>query len=73
MFLDMGCPKSLYQPGSSTDVLIFQKNRVAFDPDLLLNMKLAACPSRFSAGLGRPLVETDVRVRSQIGQVLRRA
>ena len=72
MFLDIGCPKSLYRPGSSTDVLIFQKNRVAFDPDLLLNMKLATCPSRFSAGLGRPLVETDVRVRSQIGQVLRR-
>ncbi len=72
MFLNRGCPKSLYRPGSSTDVLIFQKHRVRFDPDFLSNMQLATCPSRFSAGLGRPVVETDVQVRSGIGQILKR-
>jgi phosphatidylserine decarboxylase len=70
MFLDRGCPKSLYRPGSSTDVLIFQKNRVVFDSDIVSNMNLTTCQSRFSAGLGRSLVETDVTVRSGIARIL---
>jgi hypothetical protein len=31
--------KSLYRPGSSTDVLLFQKGRIRFDDDLLANMQ----------------------------------
>ena len=38
MFLRKGCPKSLYRPGSSTTVLLFQENRVDFAPDLLRNL-----------------------------------
>ena len=71
MFLDKGMPKSLYRPGSSTDVLIFQKGRVAFAPDLLRNMNAQNTQSRFSQGFGRPLVETDVKVRSLIATAVR--
>ncbi len=67
MLLKRGCPKSLYRPGSSTDVLIFQRGRVRFDDDLLHNQQRTGVKSRFSLGFGRPLVETDVQVRSRIG------
>jgi phosphatidylserine decarboxylase len=66
MFLVKGAPKSLYRPGSSTDVLIFQEGRVAFAEDLVRNMHVNNVESRFSLGFGRPLVETDVKVRSLV-------
>jgi phosphatidylserine decarboxylase len=66
MFLHKGCPKSLYRPGSSTDVLIFQPGRINFDSDIVENMHVGNVESRFSHGFGKPLVETDVRVRSRI-------
>jgi phosphatidylserine decarboxylase len=65
MFLERGQPKSLYRPGSSTDVLLFQPGRVCFAPDLLVNLR-AQAESRFSIGFGQPLVETDIKVRSWI-------
>jgi phosphatidylserine decarboxylase len=65
-FLRAGCPKSLYRPGSSTDVLIFQPDSVRFAEDLLRNQVRSDVTSRFSSGFGRPLVETDVQVRSLI-------
>jgi phosphatidylserine decarboxylase len=66
MRLQRGCPKSLYRPGSSTDILLFQKNAVTFAEDLQRNLVRCDVHSRFSAGLGRPLVETDLEVRSTI-------
>lgn len=68
MFLRKGQPKSLYRPGSSTDVLIFQPDRVALCQDLIRNMYRLGVQSRFSHGFGRPLVETDVKVRSTIAR-----
>jgi len=68
MRLDKGCPKSLYRPGSSTDILLFQKEAVTFSDDLTRNRRRRDVRSRFSLGLGRPLVETDVRVRSTIAR-----
>jgi phosphatidylserine decarboxylase len=65
-FLRKGQPKSLYRPGSSTDVLLFQKGRVSFSDDLIENMYRQGIESRFSRGFGRSLVETDVKVRSKI-------
>ncbi len=70
MFLEQGCPKSLYRPGSSTDVLLFEPNRIAFDDDLIANQRRADAVSRFSLGFGRPLVETEVTVRSRIARRL---
>lgn len=66
MFLRKGVPKSLYRPGSSTDVLLFQRERIAFAQDILENQRRLNVQSRFSLGFGRPLVETDVKVRSSI-------
>ncbi len=71
MFLEKGKPKSLYRPGSSTDVLLFQEQRVHFSLDLLENMRRPGAMSRFSEGFGMPLVETDLQVRTTIGVALR--
>ena len=66
MFLRKGQPKSLYRPGSSTDVLLFQQNRICFADDLLANRERQDVISRFSRGFRQPLVETDLQVRSPI-------
>ncbi|MEW6112377.1 MAG: phosphatidylserine decarboxylase [Thermodesulfobacteriota bacterium] len=68
MFLHKGCPKSLFRPGSSTVVLLFEKGRVHFADDLIRNVNRADVRSRFSAGFGRPLVETELNVRSLIAK-----
>ncbi len=68
MFVERGCPKSLYRPGSSVDVLIFQKDRVAFSVDILANMLRRDVSSRYTLHFRSPLVETDVKVRSEIGR-----
>lgn len=70
MFLEKGRPKSLFRPGSSTDVILFQKNRVEFSGDLTRNLHLHNVESRFSKGFGQPLVETDLKVRSIIGEAI---
>lgn len=64
MFLNKGRPKSLYRPGSSTDILIFEQGRVRFADDLLQNQNRVDVTSRFSQGFGQSLVETDIKVRS---------
>ncbi|MEW6351834.1 MAG: phosphatidylserine decarboxylase [Thermodesulfobacteriota bacterium] len=66
MFLRRGVPKSLYRPGSSTNVLLFGRGRVRFAEDLLANLHRTEVQSRFSCGFGQPLVETDLKVRSLI-------
>jgi phosphatidylserine decarboxylase len=68
MFLIKGQPKSLYRPGSSTDILIFQEGRIDFAGDILDNMKHSGASSRFTHGFQKPLVETDLRVRSLLGR-----
>ena len=71
MFLEKGVPKSLYRPGSSTDVLLFQKARVEFAEDLVNNLHRRDVQSRFSIGFSQPLVETDLKVRSLVGTALK--
>jgi phosphatidylserine decarboxylase len=70
LFMEKGRPKSLYRPGSSTDVLLFQKDRVRFCEDLVINQRRQGVQSRFSKGFEAPLVETDLKVRSTIGRGL---
>ena len=67
MFLRKGLPKSLFRPGSSTVVLIFQKDRIRFADDIAANMFCPDAESIFSMGFGKSLVETEVNVRSHIG------
>jgi len=66
MFLKKGQPKSLYHPGSSTDVLIFQKNRIDFSEQIITNLNHQKAQNRFSSAFNQPLIETDVAVRSMI-------
>jgi phosphatidylserine decarboxylase len=66
LFLKKGQPKSLYRPGSSVDVLIFQNNKVKFCEDIVSNMHSTLATTRFSKVFCRPVVETDVKVRSRI-------
>lgn len=68
MFVEKGNPKSLYRPGSSVDVLIFQHGRIRFSGDIVANMHHVHATSRLSNGFGRSLVETEVAVRSMIGE-----
>lgn len=70
MFVEKGCPKSLYKPGSSTDVLLFEPNRINFAVDLLKNRQRHDVLSRFSAGFCKPLVETDIRLRSLLATAI---
>lgn len=68
MFVNKGCPKSLFRPGSSTDVLFFEAGRISFSDDLVGNSRRHDVFSRYTSGFGRPLVETDVLVRSTIAE-----
>lgn len=63
-----GQPKSLYLPGSSVDVLLFQKNRIFFDADIVANLHRREVQSRFVSGFQKPLVETEVSVRSSVAR-----
>jgi phosphatidylserine decarboxylase len=64
LFLKRGAPKSLFRPGSSTTVLLFDPERIAFADDLLANQCRHDASSRYSLGIGSPAIETDIRVRS---------
>ena len=70
MFLRKGAPKSLFRPGGSTVVLLFQPERIVFAEDIVVNMSRADVQSRFSLGFGRQLVETDVMVRSPLARAV---
>ncbi|PIQ95868.1 MAG: phosphatidylserine decarboxylase [Nitrospinae bacterium CG11_big_fil_rev_8_21_14_0_20_56_8] len=70
LFMQRGQPKSLFRPGSSTVVLFFEKNRIGFCPHLLRNMHHPTAQSRYSLSFGKPLVETNVHLRSPIARRL---
>ncbi|MCX8084593.1 MAG: phosphatidylserine decarboxylase [Calditerrivibrio sp.] len=65
-FVKKGQPKSVYKPGSSTDLVLFEKGRVTFDEDILLQTRRSDVDSRYSMGFKQPLVEVRVRVRERI-------
>ncbi len=74
MWVKRGAPKALFRPGSSTVVLMFEPGRVAFCADLVQNQQREdVCSAYYSRGMVRPLVETDVRVRSTIAYARRRS
>ncbi len=66
-FIQKGQPKSLFRPGSSTTIIIFQKDKIRFSNDLLENCRKQNVQSRFTSGFGKPMVETDIKVRESIG------
>lgn len=68
MTLKKGSPKSLFRPGSSVDVLIFEKDAIQFSDDLLNNLRRTDVQSRYVQAFQKPLVETEVLVRSTIAK-----
>jgi phosphatidylserine decarboxylase len=70
VFLKKGQPKSLFRPGSSTVVLIYEKNRIQFCRDLVENTRRCDVKTRFSTHFCTPLVETDIQVRETIGKAV---
>ena len=68
LFMKRGQVKSLYRPGSSTNIVLFQKNRITFAADLAKNSCRDDVHSRLTLGFGRPLVETKVRVREAVAR-----
>jgi phosphatidylserine decarboxylase len=73
LFLRKGCPKSLYRPGSSTDVVIFQPGRVRFHPRLLRDRARADVASRYTRALGHAVTESEIRVREALARRAPRA
>jgi phosphatidylserine decarboxylase len=71
MLVRCGQPKSLFRPGSSTVILIFQQGKVEFFPDLLSNRSDAAAQSRYRGYGASTQLETEVRVRSSIARAIR--
>jgi phosphatidylserine decarboxylase len=72
LFCKRGAVKSVFEPGSSTVVLLFEEGRVKFDSDLISNQNRRDISSRFSEGFGEPFVETEVAVRSGIASAIHR-
>jgi phosphatidylserine decarboxylase len=73
MHLERGAPKSLFRPGSSTVVLLFEPGRIRFCEDIVSNLQRGDIRSHYSTAGSRPVVETDVRVRSTIARPFRGA
>lgn len=73
MYVRKGQPKSLFRPGSSTVILLFEEGRVSFSNDIVSNMVRTDASSRFTIGFGAPMVETSVRVREEIGRAVDRS
>jgi len=71
MFLRKGSPKSLYMPGSSTDIVLFQRDRVEISEDLVRNRGSRQAESRFTRAFGVAMAETDVKVRSALGRAVK--
>ncbi len=67
LFIKAGQPKSLFRPGSSTTVIIFQQDRCEFCRDLLVNRNRQDVKSRFSHHFNHPLVETEIHLRENMG------
>lgn len=68
MLVTKGSPKSLYRPGSSTDILLFARDSITFSDDLQKNARRADVYSRFSPSREHPMVETDIKLRSTIAR-----
>jgi phosphatidylserine decarboxylase len=73
LFCKRGAVKSVFEPGSSTVVLLFEEGRIKFDSDLISNQKRHDVNSRFSEGYGEPWVETEVSVRSGIASTIQKS
>jgi phosphatidylserine decarboxylase len=69
-FVERGAVKSVFEPGSSSVVLLFEQGRICIDEDICANQRRTDVASRFSEVFAVPMVETQVRVRSQFARAV---
>ncbi len=67
-FVPRGAPVSLFQPGSSTSIVLWDGQRSTICEELIANSRRTDLRSRFSDWLGQPWVETQVAVRQSISE-----
>jgi phosphatidylserine decarboxylase len=67
-FVPRGAPVSLFRPGSSTSIVLWDAHRASIDASLIANSQRRDLQSRFSDWLGQPWVETRVAVRQPISK-----
>jgi len=67
-WLRRGAAKSVYHPGSSTTVLLFQRERVEFSETLQRNVGRADVSSRYRSSCGAPVIETEVALREAVAR-----
>jgi phosphatidylserine decarboxylase len=67
-FVPRGSPVSLFRPGSSTSVVLWDGRRAEIGRQLVANSRRHDLQSRFSDWLGQPWVETQVAVRQSISE-----
>ncbi len=66
MHLTKGSVKSRFRPGSSTDIILFQKNKINFCEKIIENNSNRMVESRYSKAFNQNLVETEINVRTTI-------
>ncbi len=65
-FIPRGSPVSMFRPGSSTSIVLWNGERASMTPELIENAQRRDLSSRFSDWLGQPWVETQIHVRQAI-------
>ncbi len=68
-FVPRGAPVSLFRPGSSTSIVLWDGHRAQLSRELVANAKRRDLRSRFSDWLSQPWVETQVAVRQSISEI----
>jgi phosphatidylserine decarboxylase len=67
-FVVRGSPVSMFRPGSSTSIVLWDGTRASLSGELIANAARSDLRSRFSDWLGKPWVETQVLVRQSIAE-----
>jgi phosphatidylserine decarboxylase len=67
-FVPRGAPVSMFRPGSSTSIVMWDGRRAALSRELIANSSRADLRSRFSDWLQKPWAETQVSVRQAISE-----
>ncbi|MFH0976293.1 MAG: phosphatidylserine decarboxylase [Spirochaetota bacterium] len=68
LFMKAGSPKSLFRPGSSTVILLFQKKKIEFLKTIISNQMNGNIENRYTRTFSPHLIETDIKARSLVAR-----
>ncbi|MBN1501589.1 MAG: phosphatidylserine decarboxylase [Spirochaetes bacterium] len=63
MHVETGCVKSRFRPGSSTVIVLFEKDRINFISEIIRNNSNTNVESRYSLAFNQNIVETEINAR----------